>query len=79
MTATLVWAVYSTLVARIAQKGYETIVATKRTFVWGVAFILVTTLVFDPHTPQPSTLLDGQNLLNLLFLGAVASAACFVT
>lgn len=79
LTAALVWAVYSTLVARIAQKGYETIVATKRTFVWGVAFILVTTLIFDPHTPQPSVLLDGQNLLNLLFLGAVASAACFVT
>lgn len=79
LTAALVWAVYSTLVARIAQKGYETIAATKRTFVWGVAFILVTTLIFDPHTPQPSVLLDGQNLLNLLFLGAVASAACFVT
>lgn len=79
LTAALVWAVYSTLVARVAQKGYETIVATKRTFVWGVAFILVTTLIFDPHTPQPSVLLDGQNLLNLLFLGAVASAACFVT
>ena len=79
LTAVLVWAVYSTLVARIAQKGYETIAATKRTFVWGVAFILVTTLIFDPHAPQPSVLLDGQNILNLLFLGAVASAACFVT
>lgn len=79
LTAALVWAVYSTLVARIAQKGYETIAATKRTFVWGVAFILVTTLIFDPHAPRPSALLDGQNLLNLLFLGAVASAACFVT
>ena len=78
LTAALVWAAYSTLVARIAQKGYETIAATKRTFVWGVAFILVTTLIFDPHAPRPSALLDGQNLLNLLFLGAVASAACFV-
>lgn len=79
LAAALVWAIYSILVSRIAQRGYETISTTKRTFVWGVAFILVTTLIFDPHTPQPSVLLDGQNLLNLLFLGAVASAACFVT
>ena len=79
LTAALMWAVYSTLVSRIAQKGYETIAATKRTFVWGVAFILVITLIFDPYAPQPSALLDWQNVLNLLFLGAVASAACFVT
>ncbi len=79
LAAALVWAVYSTLVARIAQKGYETIAATKRTFVWGVAFILVVTVIFDPYAPQPADLLDWQNVLNLLFLGAVASAACFVT
>ena len=79
LAAALVWAVYSMLVSRIAQKGYETIAATKRTFAWGVAFILVVTLVFDPHAPRPSALLDWQNALNLLFLGTVASAACFVT
>lgn len=79
LAAALVWAIYSILVSRIAQRGYETISATKRTFVWGVAFIMVVALVFDPHIPQPSALLDWQNLLNLLFLGAVASAACFVT
>ncbi len=79
LAAALVWAVYSILVARIAQKGYETIAATKRTFVWGVAFILIATLAFDPQMPQLSALLDWRNALNLLFLGAVASAACFVT
>lgn len=79
LAAALVWAVYSTLVARIAQKGYETIAATKRAFVWGVTFILVVTLIFDPNIPQPSVLLDWQNVLNLLFLGAIASATCFVT
>lgn len=79
LAAALVWAIYSTLVARIAQKGYEIIAATKRTFVWGVAFILAVTVVFDSHAPQPSALLDWRNALNLLFLGAVASAACFVT
>lgn len=77
--AALVWAVYSTLVSRIAAKGYETIAATKRTFVWGVAFILLVTLVFDAHPPQLWALMEWQNILNLLFLGAVASAACFVT
>lgn len=39
LAAALVWAIYSILVSRIAQRGYETISATKRTFVWGVALL----------------------------------------
>ncbi len=79
LAAAFVWAVYSTLVARIAGRGYETIAATKRTFVWGVAFILAATLAFDPHPPQVDALLNWRAALNLVFLGAVASAACFVS
>ena len=33
--AALVWSVYSTLVDRIADAGYETLAATKRIFAWG--------------------------------------------
>lgn len=79
LCAALVWAIYSLLVMRIAELGYETIASTKRTFFWGLVFILPATLVFGGSFPPPDTIdlvLDGANLL---FLGAVASAACFVT
>lgn len=38
--ATLVWSVYSTLVDRIADAGYETLAATKRIFAWGLLFMM---------------------------------------
>lgn len=79
LAAALVWAVYSLLVKRIADLGYETIASTKRTFVWGLAFIAMATAAFGGPLPTASTFADPVNLGNLLFLGAIASAACFVT
>lgn len=79
LLAALVWAVYSQLVRRIADLGYETVASTKRTFLWGLVFIVPATLAFGGAMPEPSALTSPQNLANLLFLGLVASAACFVT
>lgn len=79
LLAALVWAVYSILVQRIASLGYETIASTKRTFIWGLVFIVPIAILFDGSFVSPVILLQWDTLLNLLFLGAVASAACFVT
>lgn len=79
LAAALVWAVYSILVRRIAEAGYETVAATKRTFLWGLAFILPATLAFGGPWPDLDALVQPVPLLNLLFLGLAASAACFVT
>lgn len=79
LLAALVWAVYSVLVRRIADLGYETIVSTKRTFLWGLAFIVPATLLFGGDAPNMEALFQWEDLLNLLFLGVVASAACFAT
>lgn len=79
LLAALVWALYSTLVKRIADLGYETIASTKRTFLWGLAFIAPATLAAGGPIPAPAVFLDGANAANLLFLGIVASAACFAT
>lgn len=79
LLAALVWAVYSMLVKRIADLGYETIASTKRTFLWGLVLIVPATVLFGQPTPQPSAFASPMNDANLLFLGAVASAACFVT
>lgn len=75
--ASLVWAVYSTLVSRIAEAGYETLAATKRIFAWGLLF-MAPTLPFVGTFPVDAF---GNPLVvpNLLFLGLLASAACFAT
>lgn len=77
--AAFVWAVYSVLVQRISDLGYETIASTKRTFAWGLVFIAPALVVFGGPFPDWGTALQWQNLLNLAFLGLVASAVCFVT
>lgn len=79
LLAGLIWAIYSLLVNRISELGYETIAATKRTFLWGLMFIVPFTILFGGSPTDPLTMLEPQNSLNLLFLGFIASAACFVT
>lgn len=78
LLAAVVWSVYSTIVKRIADLGYETIASTKRTFAWGLLF-MVPFLPIMGATPDVTRLFDVVNMGNLLFLGLVASAACFVT
>lgn len=75
--AAVVWAVYSTLVSRIAEAGYETLAATKRIFAWGLLF-MAPALPFAGTFPAEAL---GNPLVipNLLFLGLLASAACFAT
>ena len=77
--AAVVWAIYSLLVKRIGDLGYETVAATKRIFLWGLVFIVPVTLLFGGDAPSVSSFTNPVNTANLLFLGAVASAACFVT
>lgn len=79
LLAALVWAIYSILVKKIADLGYETIASTKRTFLWGLVFIVPITLAFGQPLPQLSALSNPIDAANLLFLGTIASAACFVT
>jgi len=78
MLAAILWAVYSIITRRISQLGYNTIQTTRRTFLYGLIFMLPALYIFkfqwgfDRFT-QPI------NLLNILFLGFGASALCFVT
>lgn len=78
LAAAMSWAVYSLIVRKLAFLGYETIASTKRTFAWGLAFMAIALVV--THEPwDAGALFEIQNIGNLLFLGAVASAGCFVT
>ncbi|MEC4273131.1 DMT family transporter [Adlercreutzia sp. R25] len=76
--AACVWAAYSTTVDRIAGAGYETLASTKRIFGWGLLFMMPM-IPFGGALPDISALASPVNAGNLLFLGLVASAACFAT
>lgn len=78
VAAAVVWAAYSTLTKKISGFGYNTIQATRRTFGFGLVFLLPVLAVFGFHPPLAG-LAQAQTLLNLLFLGLGASALCFVT
>ena len=76
--AAIIWAGYSTLTKKLAGFGYHIIQTTRRTFFYGLLFILPFTLMmgFDVDFSQ---IVMPINLFNLLFLGLGASALCFVT
>ncbi len=78
LAAAVTWALYSTIVARLAEAGYETVALTRRTFAWGLAFMAPVVLLGSPP-PDPAAALEPVNAANLLFLGLIASAACFAT
>ena len=76
--AALVWAVYSILTQKISSFGYPVILTTRRTFFYGILFMIPALFLFyfrwDLHrftTPI--------NLFNLIYLSMGASALCFVT
>lgn len=77
LLAAIVWAVYSNISKRISARGYGTVLATRRTFFWGLAFMLpcLPLLGFDPDW---SFILTPLALGNLVFLGLGASALCYV-
>ena len=78
LAAALSWAVYSIIVKRLANLGYETIATTKRVFAWGLAFMLIAHLATgEGITLQAYT--EPVVWGNLAFLGLLASAGCFVT
>ena len=78
LASALAWAFYSIIVKRLSSYGYETIAVTKRTFAWGLVFMLVLYLPIDGSFPF-AALADPIVWGNLAFLGILASAGCFVT
>lgn len=78
MAAALVWAFYSILTRKISSFGYPVILTTRRTFFYGILF-MIPTLFFLDFQPGLSRFTDLTDLFNLLYLGLGASALCFVT
>lgn len=78
ITAAFIWAVYSLLAKKISGYGYNTIQVTRRMFIYGLIFMIPFLFVFDFRF-EAQKLLTPENAFNLLYLGLLASAVCFVT
>lgn len=76
--AAFVWAVYSILTKKISSFGYPVILSTRRTFFYGILFMIPTLFFFD-YQPDLSHFTEITCLFNILYLGFGASALCFVT
>lgn len=78
LLAAMTWAVYSILTRKIGQLGHSTIQTTRHIFFYGLLFMLPT-LFFMDFPAMLKGFTNPVNLGNILFLGAGASALCFVT
>ena len=76
--AAFVWACYSILTRKISSFGYPVILTTRRTFFYGVLFMIPALFLFDFEMGL-ERFADMTHLLNILYLGLGASALCFVT
>lgn len=76
-TACLCWAVYSLLMKTVSGR-YSAMFVTRKVFFYGVVTI-APYYFFVPGMPSASVLFRPQVMANLLFLGSVASMACFLT
>ena len=74
--AAMIWAVYCLLSRRISELSYNVLLATRRTFFYGLLFMLP--LTFTQFSVSFPTILRPEILFNLVFLGLGASALCFV-
>ena len=74
--ACLCWALYSLLMIP-ANKRYNTLFITRKVFFYGLVSMIPYFLIW-PDRPPVSLVLRPDVLCNLLFLGSVASMACFL-
>ena len=78
LLSTVAWAFYSNLTKKVGEFGYNTIVSTRRTFIYGVIFMIPAMVLFDFHLDL-GRFANPTYLLNIMFLGLGASALCFAT
>ena len=76
--AAFVWACYSILTKKISSFGYPVILSTRRTFFYGLIFMIPALIFFD-FRPDLSKFANVKYLFNILYLGLGASALCFAT
>lgn len=76
--AAAVWGIYSRLVKVIASFGYPILQTTRRTFLYGLVFMIPAAMLMDFHWDL-GRFAQPVNTLTMLYLGIGACALCFVT
>lgn len=76
--AAMSWAFYSVFIRKLDKHGYNTLLLTRRIFLYGLVFMVPLTAVFGFNVTW-ADVLNPATLGCVLFLGLVASALCFVT
>ena len=75
LLAAFLWASYSIFTKKISGFGYHTILTTRRTFFYGILFMIPALFIFDFRF-APERFANPVYLFNILFLGLGASALC---
>lgn len=76
LSAAASWAVYTVIIKRLAQR-YSMRMITRRVFFYGI-ITLLPWFFYEPMNFSVDLLLETKVWANLLFLGIIASAVCFI-
>lgn len=77
-SAAIVWAIYSVIQKKIQAFGYTVIALTRKTFFYGIIFMIPVMCVKGFH-PDPTVLINPRVIFPVLYLGLGASAVCYAT
>ncbi|WP_245580679.1 DMT family transporter [Brachyspira alvinipulli] len=78
LLAAVMWGVYSVLVKAVGDLGYDSVCITKKTFIYGLIFMLPI-LFFMKFDVNINDYIKPVNIINILFLSFVACTLCFIT
>lgn len=76
LAANLCWAIYSLLMIPVG-RSYGAVFITRKVFFYGL-LTMIPYYLFVPDIPSADILMRPQIVVNLLFLGCVASMLCFL-
>ena len=79
LSAAVIWGVYTVFTTLLNGSDKNIIGITRRIFFYGIVFVIILSFFTDFSFSSVVYLKEPAVLFNLLFLGAVASAICFVT
>ncbi|WP_300369741.1 DMT family transporter [Brachyspira sp.] len=78
LLAAVMWGIYSVLVKKISDLGHNSILITKKTFMYGIIFMLPI-MFFTGFNININNYIKPINLINFLFLSFIACTLCFIT
>ena len=75
LMAIVSWSVYGVLI-RFLKGSYDSLFVTRKIFLYGI-FTIAPYFIFEPFNVSPEVLLKPVNIMNLCFLGLIASSLCY--